>query len=31
MTAPIILAFGALILLLGAALYVVVARPPINQ
>jgi hypothetical protein len=31
MTAPIILAFGALILLLGAAIYVVVARPPINQ
>ena len=31
MTAPIILAFGALILLLGAALYVVVARPRINH
>lgn len=31
MTAPIILAFGALILLLSAALYVVVARPRINH
>jgi hypothetical protein len=31
MTAPIILAFGTLILLLGAAIYFVVARPRINQ